>query len=74
MSAPEQPYLPMSVSNDVVVKRAASDASSSHQSSKEFAEQWLEPIRDNYYPEELCVFVVAQAELQQQIRLSSGKI
>ena len=53
MSAPEQPYLPMSVSNDVVVKRAASDGSSSYQSSKEFAEQVLEPIRDNCYPEEL---------------------
>ena len=49
MSAPEQPYLPMSVSNDVV-KRAASDGSSSYQSSKEFAEQVLEPIRDIAIP------------------------
>ena len=54
MSAPEKSFKPMPVSNDVVLKRVAKDGSSSYQSSKEFAKQVLEPIRDNCYPQELC--------------------
>ena len=54
MSAPDQSYLPMPMSDYVVLKRPAKDGSSSYQSSKEFVNKGLEPIHHNCYPQELC--------------------
>ena len=56
MSAPEQPLKPkpIPVRNDVVVKQLTSGGSPSYQSSKEFVDNVLQPLRDSCYPEELC--------------------